>query len=148
MKTTVAGWYFVNNFTQSKAYFTVFSISLPLNKCPLCLLSCFALSLEFRIRYHQLFHKIVFFSGHLAKKDFWKHQGNPSFELEQQIEASFTGLSILSVSSILKITFVFIVCLILRPQTKSILPIKFFFIIIISIWSLSLSLVIHISHRN
>ena len=145
MKTTVAGCYFVNNFTQSKAYFTVFSISLPLNKCPLCLLSRFALSLEFRIRYHQLLHKIVFFSGiwHLAKKDFWKHQGNPSFELEQQIEASFTGSSILSVSGTFKITFVFIVCLILRPQTKSILPIKFFIIIIISIWSLSLSCYSH-----
>ena len=122
MKTTVAGCYFVNNFTQSKAYFTVFSISLPLNKYPLWFLSRFTLSLEFRSRYHQLLHKIEFFSGiwHLAKKDFWKHQEN----------SSFTGSSILSVSGILKRTFVFIVCFILRPQSKSILPIIFLLLLL------------------
>ena len=118
MKTTVAGCYFVNNFTQSKAYFTVFSISLPLNKRPLCLLSRFALSLEFRIKYHQLLHKIVFFSGirHLAKKTSENTKKTPRSnshnKSKQRSQAQVYYQS--AVSS--KITFVFIVCFILRPQ--------------------------------
>ena len=144
MKTTVAGCYFVNDFTQSKAYFTVFSISLPLNKCPLCLLSRFALSLEFRIKYHQLLHKIVFFSGlwHLAKKTSENTKKNPrsnsNNKSKQRLQAQVYYRS--AVSS--NITFIFIVCLILRPQTKNIPPIKFFLLLLLFLFDLSLSLLL------
>ena len=118
MKTTVAGRYFVNNFTKSEVYFTVFSISLPLNKCPLCLLSRFALSLEFRIKYHQVLHKIVLFSEirHLAKKTSENTKKTPrsnsSNKSKQCLQAQVNYWS--AVSS--KLTFIFLVCLILRPQ--------------------------------
>ena len=129
MKTTVAGCYFVNNFTQSKAYFTVFSISLPLNKCPLCLLSRFALSLKFCIKYHQLLHKIVFFSGiwHLAKrtsentKETPRSNSNNKSKLRLQAQVYYRS----AVSS--NITFIFIVCLIMRPQPTGIYKIHVLF---------------------